>query len=83
MPEFVRRENTMKRIYANLLGEWIDITEDGTVEDHQDPSTYFQENLVYEPGSKVAKCFEYDYINIQYHGRNYRIHSSMIQIVSQ
>lgn len=73
----------MKHIYANLLGEWVDITEDGTVEDHQDPSTYFKENLVYEPGSKVAKCFEHDYINIQYHDRNYRIHSSMIQIVSQ
>ena len=53
MPEFVRRENTMKHIYANLLGEWVDITEDVTVEDHQDPSTYLKEKLVYETGSKV------------------------------
>ena len=72
----------MKRIYANLLGEWVDITEAGTVEDHQDPLTFFNEHLTYSKGSKVAKCFEYDYINIQYNGRNYRIHPSMIQIVS-
>ena len=50
----------MKRIYANLLGEWVDITEEGTVQDHQNPSVFFEENLIYEPGSKVAMCFEYD-----------------------
>lgn len=72
----------MKRIYANLLGEWVDITEEGTVQDHQNPSVFFEENLIYEPGSKVAKCFEYDYINVQYKGLNYRIHPSIIQIVS-
>lgn len=73
----------MKRIYANLLGEWIDITDVGTVEDYQNPRTYFEENLYFEENSRVAKCFEFDYINIQYNGRNYRIHPSMIQIVSQ
>lgn len=73
----------MKRIYANLLGEWVDITEAGTVEDGQDPSVFFKENLTYAEGSKVAKCFEYDYINIQHNGRNYRIHPSMIQIVTE
>lgn len=71
----------MKRIYANLLGVWTDITDDGTVEDHQRPSIYFDENLFYEGNSKVAKCFEYDYIHVQYNGKDYRIHPSMIQIV--
>lgn len=71
----------MKRYYANLLGTWIDITDSGTVEDHQKPSTYFEENLTYSEKSKVAKCFEYDYINVQYDGKNYRIHPSQIQIV--
>lgn len=65
----------MKRIYANLLGQWVDITDDGTVEDHQDPTTYFKENLTGK--------FEYDYINIQYYGRNFRIHPSLIQIVTE
>ena len=72
----------MTRIYANLLGEWVDITEVGTVADNKDPRTYFEENLKYIDGSHVAECFEYDYINIQYNGRNYRIHPSMIQIVT-
>lgn len=71
----------MKRIYANLLGVWTDITDDGTVEDHQRPSVYFDENLFYEGNSKVAKYFEYDYIHVQYKGKDYRIHPSMIQIV--
>lgn len=71
----------MKRIYANLLGSWIDITDTGTVEDQQNPSAYFKENLRYMDGSTVAECFKYGYINIQYNGANYRIHPSCIQIV--
>lgn len=38
------------RIYACLLGEWVDITETATVADCQDPVTYFKENLKYENG---------------------------------
>jgi len=71
----------MKRIYANLLGNWVDITEAGTIEDHQNPSLYFEENLRYVNGSTTAECFKYDYINVQYNGSNYRIHPSCIQIV--
>ena len=44
------------RIYACLLGEWIDITETATVADCQNPVTYFQENLRYEDGARNAKC---------------------------
>ena len=73
----------MKRIYANLLGVWVDITNTGTVADLQKPAIYFEENLIYEGGSKVAKCFEYDYIHVQYNGKDYRIHPSMIQIVTE
>lgn len=71
----------MKRIYANLLGKWTDITDTGTVEDHQNPLTYFEENLRYIDDSAVAECFKYDYINVQHGGLNYRIHPSCIQIV--
>lgn len=73
----------MKRYYACLLGNWVDITDAGTVEDHQKPSVYFADNLTYEEGSKVAKCFEYDYIHVQYGNKDYRIHPSMIQIVTE
>lgn len=72
----------MKRYYANLLGTWTDITETGTVEDHQDPHTYFEENLRYLGDESVPACFRFDYINVQYDGKNYRIHPSCIQIVS-
>ncbi len=73
----------MKHIYANLLGEWVDITTDGTVEDQQNPVTYFEENLRYIEGSTTTECFKYDYINVQYKGTNYRIHPSCIQIVTR
>ena len=69
------------RIYANLLGNWTDITEEGTLADLRDPVTYIKENLNYLPDSTVAECFKYDYINVQYKGHNYRLHPSMIQIV--
>lgn len=70
------------RIYANLLGNWTDITDSGTVADHQNPITYFKENLSFNENSTVAKCFEYDYINVQYDNCNYRLHPSMIQIIT-
>ncbi len=73
----------MKRIYACLTGNWIDITDTGTVEDHQNPSTYFDENLKYSDGSTAADCFKYDYINVQYGGKNYRINPMFIQIVTE
>lgn len=69
------------RIYACLLGNWIDITETGTVEDHKDPITFFKENLKYSNNSRYADCFSYDYIHVQYEGNNYRINPVFIQIV--
>ena len=70
------------RVYANLLGVWTDVTDNGTVADHQDPVTYFKEMLAYEESSKTAEAFEFDYINVQYGGKNYRLHPSMIQITT-
>jgi hypothetical protein len=77
------KEGEIMRIYACLLGEWIDITETATVADCQNPVTYFQENLRYEDGARNAKCFEYDYIHIQYQGKDYRINPAFIQIVKE
>lgn len=73
----------MKRIYANLLGTWTDITDCGTVADNRDPLAYFEETLCYNKDSKTAKCFEYDYIHVQYGGKDYRIHPSCIQVVTE
>jgi len=71
----------LTRIYANLLGNWVDIT-DGTVADGLHTGTYFKEMLGYEGGSKIAKPFEFGYINVQYDEKNYRIDPSCIQIVT-
>lgn len=69
------------KIYANLIGEWVDISSDGTVEDNQDPIAFFNEQLTYESASTKAKCFEHDFIHVQFKGKDYRIHPSCIQII--
>ena len=71
------------RVYANLLGEWTDITDTGTVADNQDPAQYFKENLIYGQDSAEAECFKFGYIHVQYEGRDYRLHPAMIQIIGQ
>lgn len=72
----------MKKYYACLAGNWVDITDTGKVED-QTPSVFFEEQLKYNNDSLVAECFKYDYINIQYDGKNYRINPVFIQIVTE
>ncbi len=71
------------RIYANLLGNWTDITEAGTVADFQNPVTYFKENLTFDKNSSIAKCFEYGYIHVQYNGKDYRLAPEHFQFVSE
>lgn len=66
----------MKKVYANLLGEWIDITDTGTIDDNQDPKIFIREG-------GLETLSKYDYINVQYDGKNYRIHPSLIQIVTE
>lgn len=64
----------MKRVYACLLGNWIDITDDGLL--HQrNPLTYVNE--------EIQDMFKYDYINVTYKDKNYRIHPSLIQVVTE
>lgn len=70
------------RIFACLLGEWVDITDTGTVADGQKPVAYFEEHLKYQENSRYAECFQYDYIHVQYQGKDYRINPAFIQIVN-
>jgi hypothetical protein len=37
--------------------------------------------LKYQGTSRYAECFEYDYIHVQYQGKDYRINPAFIQIV--
>ncbi len=64
----------MKRVYACLLGNWVDITDKGLL--HQrSVLTYVDE--------EIQDMFSYDYINVSYENKNYRIHPSFIQIVTE
>lgn len=64
----------MKRVYACLLGEWTDITDIGLLH-NRNPLTYVDE--------EIHDMFKYDYINVTVHNKNYRIHPSLIQIVTE
>lgn len=50
----------MKRVYANLLGNWTDITETGKIHG-SDAGTYVKEEL--------QDMFKYDYVNVEYGGK--------------
>ena len=66
----------MKKIYANLLGVWIQLNDsNATLDSHISPSVWLEECL--------QDAFKFDYINVQYDNRNYRIHPTMLQIVSE
>lgn len=71
------------RVYACLLGQWIDITNTGTVADNQNPVEYFEKNLQYNNNSRYANCFQYDFIHVQYQNKDYRINPVFIQIVNE
>lgn len=71
----------MKRIYANLLGDWTDITDGGLVDGY--PAKELIQNLSYEKGSYKAKGLEYDYVNITFGEKSYRINLAMLQIVTE
>ncbi|KJD42553.1 hypothetical protein [Paenibacillus terrae] len=62
----------MKRIYANLIGTWTDITDSGLIE-NTDPVTYYNEEW--------HRFFELNYVNIRFGDKNYRIHPAQLQVV--
>lgn len=71
----------MKRLYANLLGNWTDITDSGYVDGY--PVKEFLQNLHYEEGSFKAAGLEYDYVKIAFGDKEYRINPVMLQIVNE
>lgn len=64
----------MKKVYANLLGNWVDITTDGLINEYE-VSLYIREQL--------QDMCKYDHVNVFYKDKTYRIHPSMIQIVNE
>lgn len=64
----------MNKIYANLLGNWTDITSDGLI-NQSDPVTYYKEQM--------QDMYKYSSVNVFYKEKTYRIHPSMIQCVNK
>jgi hypothetical protein len=66
----------MANIYACLCGKWVNLTlSNATVGAGKPVNTWWKE--------ENNDLFKYDYINIQYNGKNYRIHPSFIQVVTE
>ncbi|MED0688025.1 hypothetical protein [Anoxybacillus ayderensis] len=78
----------MKRIYANLLGEWVDLSSDDTCligPRMVSPSVWWEENAeIWSPDKKDEHTmYQLDYVNIHYKGKDYRISPIFIQVVSE
>lgn len=79
----------MKRIYANLLGDWVDLCGDPECtigELHTNPLVWWEENAqIYAPTSRDKKyensLYSLDYVHIYYKGADYRINPLFIQVV--
>jgi hypothetical protein len=66
----------MKHIYACLCGTWVNLSAaNATVDDRKPVNIWWKE--------EGDKLFEYDHLNIQYKEKNYRIHPSFIQVVTE
>lgn len=78
----------MKKIYANLLGEWVDLSDDDTcvMGPHMtSPLTWWEENAeIWSPSKKEEHTmYQLDYVYIHYKGKDYRINPIFIQIVEE
>lgn len=66
----------MKHIYACLCGTWVNLSAaNATVDDGKPVNIWWKE--------EGDKLFKYDHLNIQYKEKNYRIHPSFIQVVTE
>lgn len=67
----------MKNIYACLLGQRFNLSADTTciIDNTANPNVWWEEY--------GANMFKYDYVNITYKGKNYRIHPTFIQVVTE
>lgn len=77
----------MTKVYACLLGEWVNLCDDEHCkmgEHMQTPTLWYEENApIWAPNSKETEhsYYQLDYIYINYKGKDYRINPIFIQIV--
>lgn len=68
----------MSLMYANLLGNWTLLNDEPTLiidNSYKDASLWIEE--------KLSTLNDYPYINITFKNKNYRVHPSQIQIVTE
>ena len=78
----------MKKIYACLLGNWVNLSDDPNCvmgKNHSIPSIWYEENAsIWSPNSKEEHTYyQLDYVEIHYLGKDYRINPIFIQIVTE
>ena len=77
----------MKSIYACLVGNWVNLSNDPNCkmgQYHTSPQVWWEENAdIWSPLKKEEEhtMYQQDYVNIHYLGKDYRIHPMFIQIV--
>lgn len=59
-------------VYANLIGRWVNLSNDhNSLIDQRSPDLFYEEML--------PELFDHDYVNIIFKGHHYRIHPSYLQ----
>lgn len=81
----------MKKVYANLIGNWVCLNDDPDCVmgvNRVTPSVWYEENaVVYAPTQRDSEhndsYYSLDYVHISYLGKDYRINPIFIQIVEE
>lgn len=77
----------MTQIYANLLGEWVNLSDDENCTmgpNMTRPAIWWEESAkIYSPIQKdeADTMYKLDYVKIHYKGKDYRINPIYLQIV--
>lgn len=72
----------MKRLYANLLGNWTELTSDDIFLPHgSSPSLWIEESMFYQYEDYHESVRGYDFVSLVHNEVEYRIHISQFQII--
>ncbi len=80
----------MKKVYACLLGNWVCLNDDPgcRIDDRNGANLWWEEGApVYAPTVRdkeyADSFYGLDYVNLHYHGKDYRINPVFIQVVTE
>jgi len=75
-------------VYANLLGNWVNLSDDktATIDDGKNPNIWWEENApLWAPIHRETKdtLYQFPYVMVSYHGKDYRLTPDKITIVEE